>query len=259
MEIHENIINNLNYYVINKSIPNIIFHGKSGSGKRVLVHKFIKKIYANDMSIINTHVMIENCVLCQGINFIRNTLKEFSKITNNSNHIKIVILYNADKLTIDAQSAMRRLIEIFSNTTRFFIIVENIKCLLQPIVSRFCNIYIPYPLTNNKITNLYYINDLSIDYHKKRRQYLENMFNRLPKKLQYNNITTFATKFYNKGYSANDILEILKYEHDLGFIKVAYIYNIVRLQIRNELTLIKYLLILFYFRSEEDLENIVFN
>ena len=41
---------------------------------------------------------------------------------------------NADKLTIDAQSALRRLIELFSHTTRFFIIIEDKYKLLKPIL-----------------------------------------------------------------------------------------------------------------------------
>ena len=53
---------------------------------------------------------------------------------------KSIVLFNADKLTIDAQSALRRCIEQFSHTTRFFIVVEEQSKLLKPIVSRFCNI-----------------------------------------------------------------------------------------------------------------------
>ena len=56
---------------------------------------------------------------------------------------KIIVLQNADKLTIDAQSALRRSIEIYSHNTRFFIIVENIQKIMNPILSRFCEIYIP--------------------------------------------------------------------------------------------------------------------
>ena len=45
--------------------------------------------------------------------------------SNETNRFKTIILSNADKLTIDAQSALRRCIELFSHTTRFFIIVED--------------------------------------------------------------------------------------------------------------------------------------
>ena len=62
---------------------------------------------------------------------------------------------NADKLTCDAQSALRRCIEQFSFNTRFFIVTSN-KCkLLKPILSRFAVIYVPLPLVNGKLINLH--------------------------------------------------------------------------------------------------------
>ena len=56
-----------------------------------------------------------------------------------TSHTAREYLKHADKLTIDAQSALRRCIELFSHTTRFFIIVEDKNKLLKPIISRFCN------------------------------------------------------------------------------------------------------------------------
>jgi DNA polymerase III delta prime subunit len=58
---------------------------------------------------------------------------------------KSIVLLNADKLTIDAQSALRRCIELFCHSTRFFIVVEDKNKLLKPILSRFCEIYVPPP------------------------------------------------------------------------------------------------------------------
>jgi dihydroorotase len=52
------------------------------------------------------------------------------------------------ELTIDAQSALRRCIELFSHNTRFFIVVENKDKLLNPILSRFCDIFVPEPAMN---------------------------------------------------------------------------------------------------------------
>ena len=71
---------------------------------------------------------------------------------------KSIILFNADKLTVDAQSALRRCIEQFSHTTRFFIIIENKDKLLNPILSRFCNIFVSYPKINNEYENLHIYN-----------------------------------------------------------------------------------------------------
>ena len=63
---------------------------------------------------------------------------------------KMIVLLNADKLTIDAQSALRRSIELFCKNTRFIIIIHEKSKLLKPLVSRFCEIFVPLPLINNK-------------------------------------------------------------------------------------------------------------
>jgi hypothetical protein len=93
--------------------------------------------------------MRANCAHGKGIRFIREELKFFAKTNIDFKEgaiFKSVILTNADKLTIDAQSALRRCIELFSSSTRFFIVVENKDSLLKPILSRFCDIYIPPPV-----------------------------------------------------------------------------------------------------------------
>jgi hypothetical protein len=69
---------------------------------------------------------------------------------------------NAHHLTADAQSALRRCIEQFSYNTRFFIVVENKNKLLTPILSRFCDIYVPEyvdPITNTCINMHHYVLD----------------------------------------------------------------------------------------------------
>jgi hypothetical protein len=140
------IDNKLNNFIETQNIPHIIFYGASGTGKRRTVHKFITRIYENDKHQLKNNVMAVNCAHGKGIKFIRENLKNFARAniqTNNGVLFKTIVLYNADKLTIDAQSALRRCIEIFSRSTRFFIIVENKHKLFNPILSRFCEIYFP--------------------------------------------------------------------------------------------------------------------
>ena len=109
----------------NKKIPHIIFHGPSGSGKKKLLENFIRQIYQNDKSKIKQYVMYVNCAHGKGIRFIRDQLKFFAKtnIQNKKGYFfKSIVLFNADKLTTDAQSALRRCIERFSHTTRDFLL-----------------------------------------------------------------------------------------------------------------------------------------
>ena len=137
LNIHSNIKNKLNFFLKNQKIPHIIFHGPSGSGKREILTWFINKIYNNHKDNIKSFVLYVNCAHIKGIRFIRDELKYFAKLNiQNKNGIlfKSIILFNADKLTVDAQSALRRCIEQFSHTTRFFIIIENKDKLLNPIL-----------------------------------------------------------------------------------------------------------------------------
>jgi len=143
--IHKKIKEKLEKFIENNKIPHIIFHGSSGSGKRHVLNYFIDKIYSSVEEKKN-YVKFVNCAHGKGIRFIRNELKFFAKSNINNkggSFFKSIVLFNADKLTIDAQSALRRCIEQFSHTTRFFIVVQEQSKLLKPIVSRFCNIYIP--------------------------------------------------------------------------------------------------------------------
>ena len=146
LNVHPKIYEKLDYFIKESKIPHIIFYGPSGSGKRTIMNNFIQKIYNSDKQKINQYVMYVNCAHSKGIRFIRDDLKFFAKTNihnKNNNLFKSIVLFNADKLTIDAQSALRRCIEQFSHTTRFFILVENENRLLKPILSRFCNIFIP--------------------------------------------------------------------------------------------------------------------
>jgi len=132
-------------FISQNKIPNILFHGPSGCGKRTLVYKFVEDIYHNDKELIKNYTMFADCAHGKGIKFIREELKFFAKTNVNiqgPGHFKTILLTNADKLTTDAQSALRRCIELFSHNTRFFIIVENKYSLLKPILSRLCDVFI---------------------------------------------------------------------------------------------------------------------
>jgi len=148
-DFHKQIHNKLDVFIKNRKIPNIIFYGPHGSGKSFILNRFIHSVYDGDKTAIKNYVMRANCAHGKGIRFIREELKFFAKTNIDFKEgaiFKSVILTNADKLTIDAQSALRRCIELFSSSTRFFIVVENKDSLLKPILSRFCDIYIPPPV-----------------------------------------------------------------------------------------------------------------
>jgi DNA polymerase III delta prime subunit len=273
LSIHENIKKKLDYFITVNKIPNILFHGVSCSGKRTLVNDFVHKIYDNNREKIKSFVMYVNCSHFKGIKFIREDLKFFSKThihSDGGNVFKCIILLNADKLTMDAQSALRRCIELFSHNTRFFIVAENKNILMKPILSRFCEIYIPEPVVNGEIVNLnqYNINKLFNIQDFKLKHY-NSLKKELNKHINKNNslkeLIELCSKLYDKSYSALDIIHLLETQHFLeDKISVEKRYEMivcfhkVRKEIRNEKILILFILNFIFLSSELSLENISF-
>ena len=263
--IHKDIIDRLKVFISNKKIPNIIFHGPMGSGKKTILNIFINMIYNNEIDVIKNNVMYVNCAHGKGIKFIRDELKFFAKTNinfKNGNFFKSIILLNADKLTMDAQSALRRCIELFSHTTRFFIIVEDKYKLLKPILSRFCEIYISMPLFNNKSINLYNYNlEKSFNFKSNKLK----RYNNLHKILDINidsldNLFTLCNKLYDKAYSALDLVNYIenKYPDSKNKFKVLITFQRIKKELRNEKTCMLYLLNYIFFRYNDSLENISF-
>jgi replication-associated recombination protein RarA len=273
LNIHQNIKEKLTYFHKIHKIPNIIFHGPSGSGKKKIVNDFIHKIYDNNKEKIKNFTMYVNCAHGKGIKFIREELKFFAKTHINSNGgdiFKSIILLNADKLTMDAQSALRRCIELFSHNTRFFIIVEDKYNLLKPILSRFCEIYVPEPEYNNEIINLYKYNihetfkmkDVKLQHLEKLKKMIEKTIN---KNINLGELINFSSKLYEKGYSGMDIIELLEKNNLLvkqlnneKKYELLITYNKVRKEFRNEKLLILFILNFLFLSLEFSLENISF-
>ena len=204
---------------------------------------FLKKIYKNINN--KNNVLIENCGHNTGIKFIREQLKFFSKLNINNangNKFKSVILLNADKLTSDAQSALRRCIEIYNHNTRFFIVVENKNKLLKPIISRFCEFYIPLPYLNKKKINLhiYQKEHLFGKSENNKQLYLKNNVKKNENILYYKNL---VEKLYNKGYSIMDLFEYVeKNNFENEKYKLLLYFDKIRKEFRNE----KNIMILFF-------------
>jgi Cdc6-like AAA superfamily ATPase len=281
LDLHNNIVHRLELFYQNNCIPHIIFYGASGSGKRTIVYNFINRIYENDKQKIKSNVMYVNCAHGKGIKFIREELKFFAKSNihfNNGIKFKTIVLLNADNLTIDAQSALRRCIELFSYNTRFFIIVENKNKLLNPILSRFCEIYIPEYMIGHKIVNLhrYYLQHsmpfLEVVYNTKYSElnkiiepYLERIQPLININMTQNNgdpihsvFIELSDKLYEYGYSCIDLLEWMnKYsKYDKYIISKCHLcFNEIKSEYRCEKLLMIYMLDFLFLRSNSDSNN----
>lgn len=215
LDIHNDIKEKLAYFYKAKRIPNILFHGRSGSGKRTILNEFIEMIYESNKENIKKFVMVVDCAYGKGIKFIREDLKFFAKThihCNEGDTFKSVILHNADNLTIDAQSALRRCIEVHNHTTRFFIVVSNKYKILRPILSRFCEIYICRPMIDSKYINLHsYSVQKSIQLTKhttKRMQWLKKELSKSIVNSDY--LCDLTNKLYEKAYTGLDLLNIIE-------------------------------------------------
>lgn len=217
MNIHKTIYKKLDHFLKSEKVPNLLFHGSSGSGKRTIVNYFINKIYNQDKYKIKQNVMLVNCSHGKGIKFIREDLKFFAMVniqSKSGENFKTIVLINADYLTTDAQSALRRCIEQFSKNTRFFIIVENKDKLLVPILSRFCEIYVPEYTYNNEIVNLhqkYSKKNYDISVHNKSDTWLTLKVSELDlESITHEDLLNLVDELYEKSFSCIDIVKWLE-------------------------------------------------
>lgn len=272
--INENIEKKLDFFYETNQIPNIIFHGSSGTGKKTIIFDFLYKIYNNDKHKIKTNIMIVNCSHGKGIKFIREELKFFAKTNIQSNSgvmFKSIVLLNADSLTNDAQSALRRCIELFSFNTRFFIVVENKHKLLNPILSRFCEIYVPEYIQNGKRVNLH---QYRLE-QKFGKDEIKDSFSRFIKdkinkcynlnesgELTHEYLSDMCVEIYDSGFSCLDLIQYLESTMQKNNCKVLsnilMCFHKIKLEFRCEKLLLLYILDFIFLRSDTNLKNISF-
>jgi DNA polymerase III delta prime subunit len=184
----------LEYYLEHKQIPNLLFHGPLGSGKKTILRNFLERLYP-DKEIFNQQVMYVNCAYGKGIKFIREEVKFFSKMNTHS-LFKSVVLINAEKLTPDSQFALRRCIELFNYNTRFFMVTIDKYKLIRPILSRFSEIYISNPI------NLHTLKTFDFKNYETKQF---NSFKSIIERINKDNIKEISHELYEHGHSALDI------------------------------------------------------
>ncbi|KAG0287902.1 hypothetical protein BGZ97_006964 [Linnemannia gamsii] len=124
-----------------QNLPHLLFYGPPGTGKTSTILALARDIYGPEM--IGSRVLELNASDERGIQVIREKVKNFARSTVSHNigsqscpPYKIIILDEADSMTADAQSALRRTMETYSKLTRFCLICNYVTRIIEPLASR---------------------------------------------------------------------------------------------------------------------------
>jgi len=116
-------------------MPHLLFSGSAGVGKTTTALCLTRQIfgdYCNERTLLELNASDE-----RGIGMVREKIKKFtSEIAFDEVPFKIIILDEADEMTSDAQTALRRIIEDTAKNSRFVLIANNVSKIIEPIQSR---------------------------------------------------------------------------------------------------------------------------
>ena len=143
----ESIVERLESYVARDDIPNMLFAGPAGVGKTTSAVTIAKELYGEGWE---EHFLELNASDERGIDVVRDRIKSFARTSFGGVNYRIIFLDEADALTSDAQSALRRTMEQFSNNVRFILSCNYSSQIIDPIQSR-CTVFRFSPLADEAV------------------------------------------------------------------------------------------------------------
>lgn len=179
---HKETIKLLQKMSSDDSIPNIIFYGPEGSGKKILIHMLLNMIYGPKVNEIENimyevygssnkptdvyvkqssyHIVIDP----NNNNFdryiVHDIVKNYAKtislnMYSSKKNFKTVLINSVDNLSYYAQTSLRRTMEMYSDTCRFVMWCNTLSSVIDPLRSRCICIRVPSP-SREELFNYYY-------------------------------------------------------------------------------------------------------
>lgn len=132
---NEEAVSRLALFSVKGNVPNLILAGPPGVGKTTTILALCRAMLGHKL---RDAVLELNASNERGIETVRSRIKGFAqtKVTLPPGMTKIVILDEADSMTEAAQQALRRIMEMYSKTTRFALACNNSERIIEPIQSR---------------------------------------------------------------------------------------------------------------------------
>ena len=130
---HDAIIERLQTYVEQNDLSHMLFAGPAGVGKTTSALAIARELYGEDWE---QQFLELNASDERGIDVIRERVKSFARTAFGGVDYRIIFLDEADALTSDAQAALRRTMEQFSDNVRFILSCNYSSQIIDPIQSR---------------------------------------------------------------------------------------------------------------------------
>ena len=141
------IVERLESYISRRELPHLLFSGPAGVGKTTAATAIARELYGEDW---RGNFLELNASDERGIDVVRDRIKNFARSSFGGADYRIIFLDEADSLTSDAQSALRRTMEQFSDNTRFILSCNYSSKIIDPIQSR-CAVFRFSPLSDEAV------------------------------------------------------------------------------------------------------------